>query len=185
MVLAAGTAGGLASALTVRPAVIGQRSGATLTYTRAKWMTQEGYRQLLREAAVIASGSSYESETFSSIESGIFPRGPIALIAPCLEIGIGPLREEDAPSRLKVGAGLAERRGCTPAALARSRARIKSAAPLPLRSGARVAGTLRDHARIKARRGVGRYCGCATRWRQVFDTGTVDRWNGQAASPNP
>jgi hypothetical protein len=45
----------------------------------------------------------------AAIEAPVFFRGPIALTAPCLKIGLGAVREEYAPSILEIGARLIER----------------------------------------------------------------------------
>ena len=49
-------------------------------------------------------------QPFAGFPHGIFPRRPVALISPFLKINLGPLRQEDAPSGLEVGARLVEGR---------------------------------------------------------------------------
>jgi len=44
----------------------------------------------------------------AGIPQRIFPRGPISLIEPRLEIGLGALRQEHLPRGFKIGAGLLE-----------------------------------------------------------------------------
>jgi hypothetical protein len=60
----------------------------------------------------------------------IFALGPIPLIPPFLKVGLGPLRQEDPPSRLEAGPGLVEGRG-RGGALAGVTARIEPARPAP------------------------------------------------------
>ena len=51
-----------------------------------------------------------DGNPFAGFPHGIFPRRPVALISPFLKINLGPLRQEDAPSGLEVGARLVEGR---------------------------------------------------------------------------
>src|SRR5258708_38685195 len=45
----------------------------------------------------------------AGIPRRIFPRGPISLIEPRLEIGLGALRQEHMPRGFEIGAGLLQR----------------------------------------------------------------------------
>ena len=71
----------------------------------------------------------------------IFPRGAIAMVAPCLEVGLGAPRQEHAPRGFEVGSRLIERVGRARSVFARLRS-----APFPRLSGRRVAAAHRDDA---------------------------------------
>jgi hypothetical protein len=70
-------------------------------------------------------------QLFASRPHCIFARGPVALIAPCLKIGLGPLPQEHCPCALEIGAGMVERCRGTVCAFSRMTARIESATPFP------------------------------------------------------
>jgi hypothetical protein len=63
------------------------------------------------------------------------------LIAPCLKIGLGAVRQEHLPRALEVRAGLVEDRGGVRLMFAGLRARIETAAPFPRIGVVRIAGT--------------------------------------------
>src|SRR5216683_7089242 len=62
---------------------------------------------------------------------GIFPRGPISLIAPRLEVSLGSFRQKHQAGALKIGACLVKGGGGAILMFARMRAWIKAASPLP------------------------------------------------------
>ena len=68
----------------------------------------------------------------AGIPHGVFPRAPVALVTPSLEVSFCPRRQEDPPSRFKPGARGFERRAGAATAFARVGARIESATPFPL-----------------------------------------------------
>jgi hypothetical protein len=60
---------------------------------------------------------------------GVFPRGPIPLIAPLLKTRFRTLRQKNLPRRFKIGTGLIESLGGAAGMLARLTARIEPASP--------------------------------------------------------
>ena len=87
-----------------------------------------------------------EERASTPIKAPIFLGGPITLVAPGLEIGLGPVGQEHSPCCFEVGPRLVERiRGAAPV-FARMRARIEASIPLPWISIVRVAGADRDRA---------------------------------------
>jgi hypothetical protein len=83
---------------------------------------------------------------FAPVEAAIFLSGPRLMLAPRLEVSVGPLRQEGAPRDLECGASGLERHGGTGAAFARSTAGLEAAIPLPLGCCAGVADAFRDRA---------------------------------------
>jgi hypothetical protein len=78
---------------------------------------------------------------FAPIPHCIFTGGPVALIAPSLEIGLGPLGQENAPCIFKAGAGLFECRGGAALVFARLAAMIEAYRPF---SGILIKGNAGD-----------------------------------------
>jgi hypothetical protein len=70
-------------------------------------------------------------QPLAGVPQGVLPRRPIALVAPLLEVGLGPGRQEHPPCLLKAGAGLVQARCGATAAFARVGSRIETAAPFP------------------------------------------------------
>jgi hypothetical protein len=85
-------------------------------------------------------------QPLAGIPQRIFPFGLISLLAPCLKIGLGALRQEHQPRALEIGAGLFEGRGSVGLMFPRMRARIEAAAPFPRMGVVRVAGALGNRA---------------------------------------
>jgi hypothetical protein len=85
--------------------------------------------------------------SFASFPRRIFPCGPIPLIAPFLEIGLGPVRQEDLPCAFEVGAGLVEGHRRAVLMFAGMRAGIEAARPFSGGGIVRVADALGDRAR--------------------------------------
>src|SRR2546430_1621128 len=73
---------------------------------------------------------------------------PIALIAPCLEIGIGSAGQEHRPGRPKAGAGLVETGGGAGGAFVGPRPRVEAAGPTPRVFVDWDAGPQRDRAEV-------------------------------------
>jgi hypothetical protein len=102
----------------------------------------------------LAAGASHKGAGFlrrqflAGCPHGIFPRGPIPLIAPRLEISLGSFRQKHQPCALKIGAGLVEGGGRAILLLARFRSRIETAMPLPRILIMRVASSDRDRAGV-------------------------------------
>jgi hypothetical protein len=97
----------------------------------------------------LAAGTAHDRigllrwELFPTFPHGMFPRGPIALVAPGLEIDLGPFRQKRAPRVAETRAGLVEGRRRAGFMFAGLGPRIESAMPFPLR---RIAGDLDDRA---------------------------------------
>ena len=74
-----------------------------------------------------------------------FSPGPVALVAPCLEVGPGAVRQEHLPCSFEVGAGLLEAGRGAADAFAGMGAWVEVAAPFPwigvLRVGAKETST--------------------------------------------
>jgi hypothetical protein len=82
----------------------------------------------------------------ASIPQRIFSGGPISLIAPCLKIGLGAVRQEHQPRAPEISTGLLEGRGGVGLMFTRMRSRIETAAPFPLIGVMRIAAADRDRA---------------------------------------
>src|SRR6185295_15008056 len=82
----------------------------------------------------------------AAIKAAIFFRSPIALITPCLEVGLRALWQIDAPGRLERGAGLIEGAGGVAALVAGIAVRIEPAQPLPGFGRTRIANALGNRA---------------------------------------
>ena len=101
-----------------------------------------------------AAGASHErvgllrGKLLASFPHGVFPRRPVPLIAPCLKIDLGSLRQKHQPGYLKIGAGLVEGGGRAILLLARLRSRIETAMPLPRILIMGIAGADRDRAGV-------------------------------------
>jgi hypothetical protein len=80
----------------------------------------------------------------ASTPHGVFPRSPITMLAPSLEVSFSPRRQEVAPRRFEAGAGGFERRTGPATAFARIGARVEAATPLPLIDIVRDAGPPAD-----------------------------------------
>jgi hypothetical protein len=87
-------------------------------------------------------------KSLTGLPHRIFPRCPVALIAPSLKIGIGTVRQERPPRGFKIGAGLVERRSRSVGAIAWMATRIETAVPLPRIGVMRVADAPRDRASV-------------------------------------
>jgi len=86
------------------------------------------------------------SHPFAARPHPIFPRCPVALFPPFLEIGLGQVRQDIAPSRFEARACLFEiGRGAAPAPT-RFHAGIEAAAPFPLIDLDGTTGAARDRA---------------------------------------
>src|SRR3982074_998593 len=70
-------------------------------------------------------------QPLARVPQRVFPRGPIPLITPRLEISLGSLRQEHPPGTLEIGAGLVEGGGRAILLFARLGSRIEPATPLP------------------------------------------------------
>src|SRR6266853_3340556 len=70
-------------------------------------------------------------QPLARVPQRIFPRGPISLITPCLEIRLSSPRQKHPPGALEIGAGLVEGGGRAILLLARMRSRIETAMPFP------------------------------------------------------
>jgi hypothetical protein len=87
-----------------------------------------------RQAAEAARPSirALRRHLHAGIPHGVFPRRPVALVAPCLEVSFRPRRQEDPAGRFKPGARGFERRAGAAATFTRVGAGIESATPFPL-----------------------------------------------------
>ncbi|WP_454617532.1 hypothetical protein [Bradyrhizobium cenepequi] len=74
----------------------------------------------------------------------VFPRGAVAVVAPCLIVGVGSGRGELLPCLRELGSGLVEGGGEAVSILARFGAGIEAAGPAPRWRLARRAGTQTD-----------------------------------------
>ena len=70
-------------------------------------------------------------QALASIPQRVFPFGPIPLIAPFLQIGLGALRQKHLARAFEIRAGIVEGRGGVGLMFAWMRARIKTAVPFP------------------------------------------------------
>jgi hypothetical protein len=70
-------------------------------------------------------------QSVSGVPHPIFPRGEGLRFTPFLEIGLGPVRQENPPRFLEGGACLVEGRGRALGVLSRVATRVKAASPAP------------------------------------------------------
>ena len=114
------------------------------------WMTVSSSRWMAVKR--LAAGAGHQRvwllgrQPLAALPHGIFLFRPLLLVTPGLEIGLGPLRQEDAPSGLEVGPGLVEGRGRAGGALTGVSARIEPARPAPRGLVARDPDALADRA---------------------------------------
>jgi hypothetical protein len=94
----------------------------------------------------LAAGAPVPWHPLVPIETAIFLRGPIPLIAPRLEIGLGPLRQEHLPCCLEVGADPIEGGGCAAGAFPRMAPPAEPTSPAAWIFMMRNAGAERDRA---------------------------------------
>ncbi len=87
---------------------------------------------------------SSQRDLLAAVQHGVFPRRPVALVAPCLIVGFGSFRRKYSPSAFEVSARLIEGRSRSAALFAGIAARIEAAVPLPLRFGVRIADAPRE-----------------------------------------
>jgi hypothetical protein len=97
----------------------------------------------LHEAvARLARSIAGRFKPLASIPQRIFSGGPISLIAPCLKIGLGAVRQEHLPCGPEICAGLLQGRGGVGLMSPRMRARIETAAPFPRIGVVRISDAL-------------------------------------------
>jgi hypothetical protein len=93
------------------------------------------YRSVRNRCPVCRLNDNIRGElSWRAITSGprrILAQRPVTLIPPRLEVRVGPLREEDAPRDLELGARGAEARRCAAGAFAGPAAGIEAASPPP------------------------------------------------------
>jgi hypothetical protein len=82
----------------------------------------------------------------SRIPHRVFPRCPGAVLPIFVEVGLGAVRQEQAPGRLEIGARMVKRRLGAALVLSGMRAGIKPAAPAPRVGVSRIARAERDRA---------------------------------------
>ena len=97
-------------------------------------------------AARLARSMAGRLQALAGVPQRIFPFGPISLIAPCLKISLGAVRQEHLQCVLEIRAGFFEGRGGVGLVFAWIRAWIETAAPFPRIGIVRIADALGNRA---------------------------------------